>query len=168
MRRIVFFLIHFIFLSLYPVSSSEKSESIVWNNKDLANIVEKVRRENLKEEKALNKKEHVLITAYTPSVWETDSTPFITASGKRISEAHVAVSRDLLPKFPFGTKVKIFIPDKNLPGCGKEVIGKNWIVRYVEDTMNKRHSKKIDLVFFSRKKAINFGKCRGVIISEHL
>jgi 3D (Asp-Asp-Asp) domain-containing protein len=73
-----------------------------------------------------------------------------------------------LPKFSFGTKVKIFIPDKNLPGCGKEVIGKSLVVRYVEDTMNKRYSKRVDLVFFSRDRAIKFGKCRGVIISESL
>jgi 3D (Asp-Asp-Asp) domain-containing protein len=168
MRRIALFLIYFVFLSLYPVSFSDKSKDIVWNDKDLAYVIEKVRRENLKKEEVLRIKEYVIITAYTPSVWETDSTPFITASGKRISESYVAVSRDLLPKFPFGTKVKIFIPDKNLPGCGKEVIGKSWIVRYVEDTMNRRHSKKIDLVFFSREKAINFGKCRGVIVAEHL
>jgi 3D (Asp-Asp-Asp) domain-containing protein len=167
MKRVVFFLIQFVFLSLYPISSSEKSENIFWNNKDLISVIEKVNRENLKKEKAPIVKEHVLITAYTPSVWETDSTPFITASGKRISEIHVAVSRDLLPKFPFGTKVKIFIPDENLPSCGKEVIGKSLVVRYVEDTMNRRHYKKIDLVFFSREKAIQFGKCKGVIISEH-
>jgi len=170
MRRILFFLTYFIFLSLYPVPSSDKSESTVWNDENLTFIIEKVKRENLKKEelpsKLPSKKEYVLITAYTPSVWETDSTPFITASGKRISEAHVAVSRDLLPKFPFGTKVKIFIPEKNLTSCGKEVIGKNWIVRYVEDAMNRRHSKKIELVFFSRKKAITFGKCKGVIIAD--
>jgi 3D (Asp-Asp-Asp) domain-containing protein len=168
MRRIVFFLIYFVFLSLYPASFSDNSKTIVWNNKDLTYVIEKVKRENLKKEEVLRIKEYVIITAYTPSVWETDSTPFITASGKRISEAHVAVSRDLLPKFPFGTKVKIFIPDENLPSCGKEVIGKTWIVRYVEDTMNKRHTKKIDLVFFSRKEAIKFGKCKGVIIAKNL
>jgi len=168
MKRITFFLIYFVFLFLHPMSFSDKSKDIAWNDKDLAYVIEKVRRENLKKEKVLRIKEYVIITAYTPSVWETDSTPFITASGKRISESYVAVSRDLLPKFPFETKVKIFIPDKNLPSCGKEVIGKTWIVRYVEDTMNKRHSKKIDLVFFSRKKAIKFGKCKGVIIAERL
>jgi|GEM_PF-2892612 len=172
MKRIVFFLIYFVFLSLHPLtpistsSSSEKSEVVVWKDEDLASVIEKVKRGNLKQEEELIIKEDVIITAYTPSVWETDSTPFITASGKRISEAHVAVSRDLLPKFPFGTKVKIFIPEKNLPSCGREVIGETLIVRYVEDTMNKRHSKKIDLVFFSRKKAIKFGKCRGVIITD--
>jgi 3D (Asp-Asp-Asp) domain-containing protein len=176
MKRIVFLLIFFALLFSYPAYYLDKSVSavwinnknIVWNNKELTYVVEKVKRANLNQEKVLIKKEHVLITAYTPSIWETDSTPFITASGKRISEAHVAVSRDLLSKFPFGTKVKIFIPDKNLPGCGKEVIGKSLIVRYVADTMNRRHYRKIDLVFFSRRKAINFGKCRGVIIVERL
>ncbi len=172
MKRIAFFLIHFVLLSFYPTIPNEEGKNIFWNEKELFSVIEKVKKENLKkkEGKKLSvKKEHVIITAYTPSVWETDSTPFITASGKRISKSYVAVSRDLLTKFPYGTKVKIIIPDKNLPGCGsKEVIGKNLIVRQVEDTMNKRYRKRADIVFFSRKEAIKFGKCKGVIIAENL
>jgi 3D (Asp-Asp-Asp) domain-containing protein len=60
----------------------------------------------------------------------------------------------------------LFRGGRRSSGCGKEVIGKSWIFRYVEDTMNKRHHKKIDLFFFSREKAIKFGKCKGIIIAE--
>ncbi len=173
MKRIVFFLIHFVLLSFYPLAPNEQDKNIVWNEKELYSVMEKVKRENLKKKERKKKlpikKEYVIITAYTPSVRETDSTPFITASGKRISKSYVAVSRDLLTKFPYGTKVKIIIPDKNLPGCGsKEIIGKNLIVRQVEDTMNKRYHKRADIVFFSRKEAIKFGKCKGMIIAEDL
>jgi 3D (Asp-Asp-Asp) domain-containing protein len=171
MKRLLFFLVFFGFLSFYPLTNRQKNVNIIWDEKELTYVIESIKRENLKEKHQKKKelpkiREHVIITAYTPSVWETDSTPFITASGKRVSESYVAVSRDLLPKLPFGKKVKIFIPDKNLTGCGKEVIGKSWVVRYVEDTMNKRHHKKIDLFFFSREKAIKFGKCKGIIIAE--
>jgi len=120
MRRVVFFLMYFFFLSLFPPPNSEKIESIVWNNEDLASIIEKVKRENLKKEEVLRIKEYVIITAYTPSVWETDSTPFITASGKRISESYVAVSRDLLPKFPFGTKGELLYPIEGRASCFSE------------------------------------------------
>ncbi len=171
MKRISFFLIHFVLLSFHLPTPNREYINIVWNEKELHYIIEKFKRENLKRKERKNKssikKEYVIITAYTPSVWETDSTPFITASGKRISKYYVAVSRDLLSKFPYGTKVKITIPDKNLPGCGSRgVIRKKVLVRQVEDTMNKRYSKRIDLVFFSRKEAIKFGKCKGVIIAE--
>jgi 3D (Asp-Asp-Asp) domain-containing protein len=176
MRRILFLLVFFVLIFSHPANYPDKSEAptsiknnnIVWNNKELYSVIEKVKRANSEREEILIIREHVIITAYTPSVWETDSTPLITASGKRISKDYVAVSRDLLPKFPYGTKVKIFIPDKNLPGCGKEVMGENLIVRQVEDTMNMRYTKTIDLVFFSREKAIKFGKCKGIIASENL
>jgi 3D (Asp-Asp-Asp) domain-containing protein len=176
MKRIMFLMIFFVLLFLRPAFYSDKSENnvlinsrnIVWSNKELVSVIEKVKHDNLEEKNDVVIREHVIITAYTPSVWETDSTPFITASGKRISKDYVAVSRDLFSKFPYGTKVKIFIPDKNLPGCGKEVIGENLLVRQVEDTMNIRHTKAIDLVFFSREKAIKFGKCKGIIVAENL
>ncbi len=171
MKRLAFFFIHFVLLSFYPLTPNKEDRNIVWNEKELHSVMEKVKRENLKKKEGKKKlsikKDYVIITAYTPSVWETDSTPFITASGKRISKSYVAVSRDLLAEFPYGTKVKIIIPDKNLPGCGsKEIMEKNLIVRQVEDTMNKRYSKRIDLVFFSRREAIRFGKCKGIIIAE--
>ena len=37
----------------------------------------------------------VTITAYSPRKGETDNTPFITASNKRVREGIIALSRDL-------------------------------------------------------------------------
>lgn len=82
----------------------------------------------------------VVVTAYSSTPDQTDSTPFITASG-----AHVAsniVANNLLP---FGTKIKI-------PALyGNEIFT-------VGDRMNKNKSKyHIDLWMPSRTLALNFG-----------
>ncbi len=82
----------------------------------------------------------VFATAYSSSIAETDSDPFITASGKRVRDGIIA--NNLLP---FGTKVR-------LPGLfGDKVF-------VVEDRMNKRKSNyQIDIWFSSRREALNFG-----------
>ena len=82
----------------------------------------------------------VTLTTYTASENETDSTPHITASGFKINPKNpkkhriIAVSRDLLKKLPFGTLVKV-------TGAGK-LNG----VYVVEDVMNKRYKKRIDIL----------------------
>jgi 3D (Asp-Asp-Asp) domain-containing protein len=84
--------------------------------------------------------EVVTITTYTPSVEETDSTPLITASGFKINERNprrhriIAVSRDLKRKYKFGTKLRI-------KGAGK--YDGTYTVR---DVMNKRYTKRIDIL----------------------
>jgi 3D (Asp-Asp-Asp) domain-containing protein len=84
--------------------------------------------------------EVVTITTYTPSVEECDSTPLITASGFKINERNpkrhriVAVSRDLKRKYKFGTKLRI-------KGAGK--YDGTYTVR---DVMNKRYTKRIDIL----------------------
>ena len=72
---------------------------------------------------------------------QCDATPLVTASGAKISSAesayehrYLAVSRDLLDVFPYGTMVEI-------SGCG-ELDGR-WVVA---DTMNKRYKGYIDLL----------------------
>ena len=51
---------------------------------------------------SIQRKLEMVITAYSSTPWETDDTPFITASGARVKQGVVA--NNLLP---FGTKVKI-------------------------------------------------------------
>ena len=46
-------------------------------------------------------------TAYTSSVRETDSTPFVTATGMRARLGVLAVRPDLLKVLPYGTKVRL-------------------------------------------------------------
>ena len=80
------------------------------------------------------------ITAYSSSVWETDDTPFITASGTQTRDGVIA--SNLLP---FGTKVRI-----------PKLFGEKIFV--VEDRMNKRMGDfQIDIWFPSSQLAKNFG-----------
>ncbi|MFH1643495.1 MAG: hypothetical protein ABH967_02610 [Patescibacteria group bacterium] len=82
----------------------------------------------------------VIVTAYSSTVMETDSTPFITASGKMVADGIVA--NNLLK---FGTKVKI-----------PELYGNKIFV--VQDRMNSKKSDyHVDIWFPSRQEALDFG-----------
>ena len=89
----------------------------------------------------------VSVTAYTSAEGQTDESPTITASNTRVSERTVAVSRDLLRSFtpgaPFDYGDKILIP-----GVG---------IYRVEDTMNGRWRRKIDLWFATKDEARRWG-----------
>jgi 3D (Asp-Asp-Asp) domain-containing protein len=82
----------------------------------------------------------VVVTAYSSSVWETDSDPFITAAGTEVRDGIVA--NNLLP---FGTKVRI-----------PEIYGDKIFV--VEDRMSqKKGNYQIDIWFPSYSEAKSFG-----------
>ena len=80
--------------------------------------------------------EKVYATAYTSTANQTDTTPCISASGKNICRMYqrgikiIAVSRDLRKRYPYGSIVIIE--------------GQRY---QVEDTMNKRYSRRIDIYF---------------------
>ncbi|MFW6007933.1 MAG: hypothetical protein ACOCP8_01600 [archaeon] len=83
---------------------------------------------------------NVTLTAYTSSIRETNNDPKNTAiMNSPISGKTVAVSRDL--KYLLGKKIYI------------EGIG----VRYVNDLMNKRFKKTVDVLVPDVKKANDFG-----------
>ena len=88
----------------------------------------------------------VTVTTYTNSSKETDSTPNITASGRKLDSLNpakhriIAISRDLKPKYNFGSKVKII-------GAGS-YDG----IYFVEDLMNKRWINKIDILINSNSR----------------
>lgn len=97
------------------------------------------------EAKKAAEKIHVIVSAYSSTESQTDSTPFITASGKRVKDGIIA--NNLLP---FGTKVKIpsLYGDK---------------IFTVEDRMNKIKSDyHIDIWMENTPLAINFGKRTGI------
>ena len=87
-----------------------------------------------------NAEETVTATVYNAVPEQTNSDPGHTASMFKLDLSNpykhriIAVSRDLLIKFPMGTKVRV-------EGAGK--YDGVWIV---EDKMNKRYSKRIDLL----------------------
>lgn len=86
------------------------------------------------------KKVEVVITAYSSTVWQTDSTPFITASGSYVEDGIVA--NNLLP---FGTRIKI-----------PELYGDKIFI--VEDRMNSRKGNyHVDIWFETYAQAKDFG-----------
>lgn len=88
-------------------------------------------------------------TAYNSLGGQTDSTPHITATGTRTRPGVVALSRDLLRTFPYGTRVQI----QDLSGrynFGSQVF-------IVEDTMAARKVNSIDIWLPSYSQAIAFG-----------
>ena len=80
----------------------------------------------------------VFATAYNSLEGQTDSSPWITASGSRCRPGVIASNF-----LPFGTKVKI-------EGFGDRVF-------VVEDRMNKRYTKRIDIWLRNYSDSRNFG-----------
>ncbi len=81
----------------------------------------------------------VVITAYSSTVDQTDSDPFITASGRTVRDGIVAANF-----LPFGARLAI--PD---------VFGEK--VFYVDDRMNRRFSDRVDVWMETREEAVQFG-----------
>lgn len=85
----------------------------------------------------------VVVTAYNPEASQTDKTPTITASNKKVKEGMIALSRDIEKKYGFK-----FGDDVFLLGLGRFIF---------EDRMNKRWTNRVDILMFSEKKAKSFG-----------
>ena len=87
-------------------------------------------------------------TYYNPTSGQCDKTPLITGSGYKINLKKlknknikvVALSRDLLKIYPYGSEIYVHQP-VHLRGFWK-----------VEDTMNKRFSNKIDFLVYDKLK----------------
>ncbi|THF88802.1 hypothetical protein E7T09_06410 [Deinococcus sp. KSM4-11] len=93
----------------------------------------------------------VRATAYNSVPGQTDATPFITATGTRTRPGVVALSRDLLRLFPYGTKVMI----EDLSGrYSAQFSGRVFIV---EDTMAVRKTNSLDIWMSTRGDAMRFG-----------
>lgn len=91
----------------------------------------------------------VTVTAYSSTVDQCDSSPFITASGTHVRDGVIATNL-----LAFGTKVKF-----------PSIYGDKIFV--VEDRMNKRFSNRADIWFSTREEAKRFGvkKLEMVIVS---
>jgi len=84
-------------------------------------------------------KQWVIVTAYSSTPDQTDSTPFITASGSHVYDGTVACNF-----LRFGTRVRF-----------PELYGDKIFI--VEDRMALKNSHKIDIWFTSRGEAKEFG-----------
>jgi len=87
----------------------------------------------------------VVLSAYSSTPDQTDSTPFIMASGKHVYDGAIAANF-----LPFGTKVKF-----------PKLFGDKIFI--VEDRMHERFSDRADIWMETRQAAINFGLRRLVI-----
>ncbi|WP_291425817.1 hypothetical protein [Deinococcus sp.] len=88
-------------------------------------------------------------TAYNSFGGQTDGSPSITATGTRTRPGVVALSRDLLRVFPYGSRVQL----QDL--SGNYNFGNRVFV--VEDTMAARKVGSIDVWMPSYSQAISFG-----------
>ena len=88
----------------------------------------------------------VVITAFSSTPDQTDSTPFITASGTRVHEGTIACNF-----LPFGTRVQL-----------PELYGDK--IFTVEDRMAWKNRHKIDIWFPTRNEALQFGRRYSQII----
>jgi 3D (Asp-Asp-Asp) domain-containing protein len=90
----------------------------------------------------------VVATGYSSSPFETDTTPFITASNTTTRPGIIALSRDLLkpytPDAPFAFGDRVW-----LDGFGEFI---------VEDSMHHRWERSADIWFPSRNQALHFGR----------
>ena len=90
----------------------------------------------------------VIVTGYSSTADQTDSTPFLTATMTSVRPGVIALSRDLIqrynPEAPFRYGDRVIV----------EGIG----VFVVEDTMNKRYERRADIWFPTRDEAKQWGK----------
>jgi 3D (Asp-Asp-Asp) domain-containing protein len=98
-------------------------------------------------------------TAYNSIPNQTDSTPFVTATGSRTRFGIVALSRDLLRRIPYGSIVRIEDLGNWANGRGRGTYnrmlsGVNFVV---EDTMNIRKRNTVDVWMPTRRGAIQWG-----------
>jgi 3D (Asp-Asp-Asp) domain-containing protein len=82
----------------------------------------------------------VQVSGYNSEVGQTDDSPFITANGSHVRDGIVASNM-----FPFGTIIKI-----------PALYGDKIFV--VEDRMNKRYQKNVDIWFASHADAVKLGR----------
>jgi 3D (Asp-Asp-Asp) domain-containing protein len=98
-------------------------------------------------------------TAYNSMVSQTDRTPFITATGARTRFGVIALSRDMLRTIPYGSLVKI--EDLGAWGSGRGRGKYNRMLSsvtfQVEDTMHPRKVRTVDVWFYSRSQAMQWG-----------
>jgi 3D (Asp-Asp-Asp) domain-containing protein len=92
-----------------------------------------------KDETVKHEYNRVVVTAYSSTPDQTDSSPFITANGSQVRDGIVACNF-----LPFGTKVRF--PEYS----GDKIFT-------VEDRMAKKNNEKMDIWMSSRNVALEFG-----------
>ena len=98
----------------------------------------------------------VTLTTYSTYVNQTDSSPYVTASGFKLDSINpkrhkvIAISRDLKRKFKFRDRVRV-------TGAGKYTG-----VYRVEDVMNKRYRNRVDVLINPKDKGTRLSNVKIV------
>jgi len=121
------------------------AQSIVTKTKETSVIAVHSKKPVCKPQKIQPSTRVVVVTAYSSTPDQTDSTPFITASGAHVYDGIIAANF-----LPFGAKVKF-----------PEMYGDKVFI--VEDRMARRFSDRMDIWFPDRESAITFGKQRLLV-----
>lgn len=118
-------------------------ESVLAQKTDSVSLLYQFTLANHKRIQNLRRKRVLTVTAYSPRRGETDSTPFRTASNRKVRRGIVAVSRDLFDNgWVFGKKVYI----------------KNYGIYTIDDLMASFKRNQVDIFMFETRKALHFGK----------
>ena len=118
-------------------------ESRVRLTDDIGGLFSKLIIDNRRTILDLKRSRQVTVTAYSPRMRETDSTPFTTASNRPVRQGIVAVSRDLFDSgWVFGRKVY-------LAGLGLFTI---------DDLMAAGKRNQIDIFMDDTDAALGFGR----------
>ena len=98
-------------------------------------------------------------TAYNSHANQTDRTPFITATGARTRFGVIALSRDMLRSVPYGSLVRIEDLGSWSSGRGRGLYNRmlSKVLFQVEDTMHPRKMRTVDVWFYSRSQALQWG-----------
>jgi 3D (Asp-Asp-Asp) domain-containing protein len=100
----------------------------------------------------------VTVTAYNAERGQTDSTPTITAFGTKVAPRTIAVSRDLYHKYGWTAGRQVYVYSDEID---PEYRG----IYTVNDLMNKRYNKAIDIFLHDKQEALEFGRVKDVSVS---
>lgn len=133
----LFVLLMYIFYFSLPTLTSSITET------EVVSVKRKVNNINIEVCKDTTVSHKLLATKYNAVEAQCDSDPLITADNSKINLKHlnknnlrwVAVSRDMLKYYPYGTVILIECENNKLNGYWE-----------VHDTMNKRFNKRIDFL----------------------
>lgn len=96
----------------------------------------------------------VQVTSYNNEAMQTDSTPNITATNRPVREGIIAASPDLLNKGIIKYGDLVFIDCFN-----------QWFV--VEDTMNKRFTRRLDVFLFDKQESLKINRTCNIEIIHY-
>lgn len=108
----------------------------------------------------------VSMTAYNAVPGQTDSNPFVTASGMyTYTDVVAARSRDMAAELPFGTVVRLERSAKDTPSCQFSQVEHLIGYRIIADTMHERWTHKIDVLLDPADKVVVDGRAHNPAVA---